>query len=96
MSTHEDFMRLAIALAENNVVTGNGGPFGAVVVKNDKVVASCANMVVPQNDPTAHAEISAIRLACSQLSTFNLAGCVILYQLRTLPHVSGCHLLGAY
>jgi tRNA(Arg) A34 adenosine deaminase TadA len=89
MKTHEDFMRMAIALSENNVVTGNGGPFGAVIVKDGELLAQSANMVVPQNDPTAHAEISAIRLACKELNTFNLQGAVIYTSCEPCPMCLG-------
>jgi tRNA(Arg) A34 adenosine deaminase TadA len=89
MSSHEEFMRMAIALAESNVISGNGGPFGAVIVKEGAVVAQSANMVAPQNDPTAHAEISAIRLACQALNTFNLQGCIIYTSCEPCPMCLG-------
>ena len=73
---HDDFMRQAIALAVENVKNG-GGPFGAVIVKDGRVVAAGVNRVVPNNDPTAHAEVNAIRAACVKLGTFNLSGCVL-------------------
>ena len=60
---HDDFMRQAIALAVENVKNG-GGPFGAVIVKDGRVVATGVNRVVPNNAPTAHAEVNAIRAAC--------------------------------
>ncbi len=85
MSKHEDFMQMAIELAENNVVTGNGGPFGAVIVKDGMVVARSANKVVPNNDPTAHAEVSAIRLACQELGTYSLSGCEIYTSCEPCP-----------
>ncbi len=80
---------MAIDLAENNVLQGQGGPFGAVIVKDGMVVARSANKVVPQNDPTAHAEISAIRLACAELGTFNLEGCVIYTSCEPCPMCLG-------
>jgi len=86
---HEEFMQMAINLAEQNVKEGNGGPFGAVVVKDGKVVAASANQVVPQNDPTAHAEVSAIRLACKKLNTFNLSGCDIYTSCEPCPMCLG-------
>ena len=89
MSDHDKFMRMAIELAESNVVQGQGGPFGAVIVKDGMVVARSANRVVPQNDPTAHAEISAIRLACQELGTFNLEGCVIYTSCEPCPMCLG-------
>ncbi|GAB3938491.1 nucleoside deaminase [Mucilaginibacter myungsuensis] len=87
--SHEKFMRMAIELAENNVVQGQGGPFGAVIVKDGMVVARSANKVVPTNDPTAHAEVSAIRLACKELETFNLEGCVIYTSCEPCPMCLG-------
>jgi tRNA(Arg) A34 adenosine deaminase TadA len=86
---HEDFMRMAIELAENNVKNGLGGPFGAVIVKDGVVIAQSANKVVPQNDPTAHAEVSAIRLACQRLDTFNLSGCEIYTSCEPCPMCLG-------
>jgi len=87
--SHEKFMRMAIELSENSVTQGQGGPFGAVIVKNGEVVAGSANMVVPNNDPTAHAEISAIRLACQKLGTFNLEGCEIYTSCEPCPMCLG-------
>jgi tRNA(Arg) A34 adenosine deaminase TadA len=89
MQEHEKFMRMAIELSEHNVKQGVGGPFGAVIVKDGMVVARSANMVVPQNDPTAHAEISAIRLACQELGTYNLQGCVIYTSCEPCPMCLG-------
>lgn len=85
---HEDFMRQAIALAVENVRNG-GGPFGAVIVKDRKVVATGANRVTPDNDPTAHAEVCAIRAACRKLGTFNLEGCVIYTSCEPCPMCLG-------
>jgi len=82
-------MRMAIELAENNVVQGQGGPFGAVIVKDGMVIARSANRVVPTNDPTAHAEVSAIRLACKELETFSLEGCVIYTSCEPCPMCLG-------
>jgi len=86
---HEEFMQMAIDLAEHNVKEGNGGPFGAVIVKDGMVVARSANKVVPQNDPTAHAEVSAIRLACRELNTFDLSGCEIYTSCEPCPMCLG-------
>jgi guanine deaminase len=77
MENQEKFMQMAIELSQYNVDKGLGGPFGAVVVKEGMVLARSANKVVEQNDPTAHAEIAAIRLACQELGTYNLEGCEI-------------------
>jgi guanine deaminase len=89
MSNHEKFMKMAIELSEYNVQQGNGGPFGAVIVKDGMVVARSANRVVPTNDPTAHAEISAIRLACQELETYNLEGCTIYASCEPCPMCLG-------
>ena len=89
MNEHEKFMRIAIELSEQNVKDGLGGPFGAVIVKEGEVIAASANMVVPTNDPTAHAEVSAIRLACQKLGTFNLKGCVIYTSCEPCPMCLG-------
>ena len=72
---NEKFMRIAIKEAEKGIRNGHGGPFGAVIVKNDKVIAKGHNHVVINNDPTCHGEIDAIRKACKKLRTFDLSGC---------------------
>src|SRR6476659_5756325 len=89
MEKHLEFMREAIALSKNNVEKGTGGPFGAVIVKDGKVIAKSANMVTTTNDPTAHAEVSAIRLACKELNTFDLEGCVIYTSCEPCPMCLG-------
>ena len=89
MSTSTDFMRMAIELAENNVIREQGGPFGAVIVKDGMVLARSANKVVPNNDPTAHAEVLAIRLACQELNTFDLSGCEIYTSCEPCPMCLG-------
>ena len=86
---HEKFMRIAIRLADQNVLTGKGGPFGAVIVKDGKVVAKSANTVTTTTDPTAHAEIATIRLACKKLKTYNLSGCVIYTSCEPCPMCLG-------
>ena len=85
---HEDFMRQAIDLAVENINNG-GGPFGAVIVKDGEVVATGANRVTANNDPTAHAEVSAIRAACTKLGTFDLSGCVIYTSCEPCPMCLG-------
>ena len=74
--TKEELMRKAIELSVKNVAEG-GGPFGAVIAKNGEIVATGVNRVTPDCDPTAHAEVSAIRAAAKKLGTFDLSGCEI-------------------
>lgn len=71
------YMQIANELAKQNILTNNGGPFGAVIVKDGVVVGVGNNHVIANNDPTAHAEIMAIRNACKTLKTFDLKGCEI-------------------
>jgi guanine deaminase len=85
MQGNPEFMKQAIALATENVVLGCGGPFGAVVVRNGEVVATGANTVTATNDPTAHAEITAIRAACKALDTFQLSGCEVYTSCEPCP-----------
>lgn len=86
---HEQFMRMAISLAEKNIEQALGGPFGAVIVKDGEVIAQCANRVTSTNDPTAHAEVSTIRAACEKLNTFDLTGCVIYTSCEPCPMCLG-------
>jgi len=79
------FMKKAIRLSILNVEKGNGGPFGTVIVKDGKVIARGVNSVTLTNDPTAHAEIVAIRKACRALKTFQLAGCDIYTSCEPCP-----------
>jgi guanine deaminase len=83
-----DFMRQAIALALENIRKG-GGPFAAVVVKNGVVVATGGNRVTATNDPTAHAEMVAIREACRKLATFQLTGCELYTTCEPCPMCLG-------
>ena len=83
------FMSKAIELAEENVKTLNGGPFGAVVVKDGKIVGVGSNKVTVNNDPTAHAEIVAIRDAAKNLGTFDLTGCEIYSSCEPCPMCLG-------
>jgi guanine deaminase len=80
-----EFLRRAIALATQNVVSGAGGPFGAVIVRDGKVVGEGANSVTAVNDPTAHAEVNAIRAAAKALETFKLAGCELYTSCEPCP-----------
>jgi len=87
-SRHSFFMQQAIDLAINNIKNG-GGPFAALVVKNDKVISQGVNRVTDNNDPTAHAEIVAIRKACEKLGTFQLDGCQIYSTCEPCPMCFG-------
>ena len=78
------FMRMAIEIADRNVDQG-GGPFGAVIVRNGEVIATGANRVTPTCDPTAHAEVSAIREACRKLGVFKLEGCTVYSSCEPCP-----------
>lgn len=82
-------MREAIRLSIENVESGNGGPFGAVVVKDGKIIARGANQVTSTNDPTAHAEVVAIRKACEVLGSFQLDGCEIYTSCEPCPMCLG-------
>ncbi len=89
MQNEKDWMQLAIRLAVENVTSGKGGPFGAVVVKNGEVIATGVNRVTADNDPTAHAEVNAIREACRALGTFQLPGCVLYTSCEPCPMCLG-------
>lgn len=78
-------MRRAIALATENATSGRGGPFGAVVVRNGEIVATGTNLVTSSNDPTAHAEVVAIREACKALGDFQLSGCTVYTSCEPCP-----------
>lgn len=82
---HIRFMRMAISLSEQNVKKVLGSPFGAVIVRDGKVIAKSGNRVSLNNDPTAHAEISAIRIACKKLNAFDLSGCMIYSSCEPCP-----------
>lgn len=71
------YMEFAKDLSDQNLLTNNGGPFGAVIVKDDIIVGVGNNHVLKNNDPTAHAEVIAIRDACKNLNTYDLTGCVL-------------------
>jgi|SRR5450755_4572162 guanine deaminase len=83
-----EFMRRAVALALENVRNG-GGPFAAVIVKDERVVAEGANCVTATNDPTAHAEVVAIRAACQALGSFQLTGCDVYASCEPCPMCLG-------
>ncbi|MDE3149681.1 MAG: nucleoside deaminase [Acidobacteriota bacterium] len=80
-----EFLRHAIRLATENVVSGSGGPFGAVIVRDGRIVGEGANTVTASNDPTAHAEVNAIRAAARGLGTFTLAGCELYSSCEPCP-----------
>ena len=88
MDQDKEFMRRAIALASESVRRG-GGPFGAVIVKDGEVVAEGSNSVTILNDPTAHAEVTAIREACRRLGTFHLEGCTVYTSCEPCPMCLG-------
>ena len=78
-------MRKAIALATENVVSGAGGPFAAVIVRDGEIVAIGVNQVTSTNDPTAHAEVVSIRAACTAIGDFQLTGCVVYTSCEPCP-----------
>lgn len=82
-------MARAVELALENVQTGRGGPFAAVIVKDGHVIAEGTNCVTSLNDPTAHAEVTAIRAACAALGTFQLAGCDLYTTCEPCPMCLG-------
>jgi guanine deaminase len=86
---HNPFMARAIHLSLENVRLGRGGPFAAVVVKDGKIIAEGANSVTSTNDPTAHAEVVAIREACEKLKHFELTGCEIYTSCEPCPMCLG-------
>lgn len=86
--THEELMRKAIELSVRNVEEG-GGPFGAVIARDGEIIATGVNRVTPNHDPTAHAEVSAIRAACAKLGTFDLSGCEIYTSCEPCPMCLG-------
>ncbi len=83
------FMREAIRLSIENVKAGKGGPFAAVVVKDGKIIARGTNLVTSTNDPTAHAEVVAIREACRVLNSFQLEGCELYASCEPCPMCLG-------
>jgi tRNA(Arg) A34 adenosine deaminase TadA len=84
-----EFMRRAIALGMENVRTGGGGPFAAVIVKEGRIVAEGVNRVTTTNDPTAHAEVVAIRIACHALGAFQLTDCELYTTCEPCPMCLG-------
>ena len=84
----EDYIRKAINLANNSIDNG-GGPFGAVIVRNNEIIAEASNSVTNDNDPTAHAEVNAIRMATKKLNTFDLSDCEIYSSCEPCPMCLG-------
>ena len=89
MEDHIKFMKRAIGMAEHGMSNNFGGPFGAVVVKDGEIIAEGHNEVTSSNDPTAHAEVVAIRRACEKLGTFQLDDCVIYTSCEPCPMCLG-------
>ena len=88
-SSEKKFMSEAIKLAKENLKSNNGGPFGAIIVKKGKIIGRGVNTVTTDSDPTAHAEINAIRNACKNLNTFQLDDCEIYSSCEPCPMCLG-------
>lgn len=86
---HKKFLQQAIDLASDNVTSGQGGPYGAIIVKDNQLLAASGNKVSSSLDPTAHAEIVAIRLACIKLNDFQLHDCVLYTSCEPCPMCLG-------
>lgn len=83
------YMKVAKELADSNFVNGNGGPFGACVVKDNVIIGKGCNCVLKNNDPTAHAEVMAIREACRTIGTYDLSGCELYTSCYPCPMCLG-------
>lgn len=83
------FMLRAIELARSSIESNTGGPFGCVITRNDQIVGEGVNQVTSTNDPTAHAEVVAIRKACANLNSFQLEGCVVYTSCEPCPMCFG-------
>ncbi len=88
-TTHTQYLRRAVTLARNGMLAGNGGPFGCVIVKDGQIVGEGSNQVTSTNDPTAHAEVVAIREACKNLGTYQLGGCLVYCSCEPCPMCMG-------
>jgi guanine deaminase len=86
---HEDFLQQAIDLAVENASSGRGGPYGAVIVKDNQLIAASGNKVTSNIDPTAHAEVMTIRLACKKLNDFQLRDCILYTSCEPCPMCLG-------
>lgn len=85
MEKIEKFMHEAISLANRNANSVSGGPFGAIIVRGNEVISSAVNTVTTDKDPTAHAEVNAIRAACKKLGCFDLSGCTLYASCEPCP-----------
>jgi guanine deaminase len=86
---HEEFLQQAVTLAADNVISGQGGPYGAIIVKDNRLIAASGNKVTGTLDPTAHAEIVAIRMACTTLNDFQLHDCILYTSCEPCPMCLG-------
>jgi guanine deaminase len=86
---HTEFLQQAIDLAAENARSGQGGPYGAIIVKDNRLIAASGNQVTTTIDPTAHAEVMAIRLACKKLHDFQLHGCTLYSSCEPCPMCLG-------
>lgn len=89
LNQHAHFLQEAIKMAQRGMRAGKGGPFGAVIVKDGKIIARGCNQVTSQNDPTRHAEVDAIRKACKKLKNFELKDCIIYSSCEPCPMCLG-------
>jgi tRNA(Arg) A34 adenosine deaminase TadA len=89
MMDREGFMRRAIEIAVDNVRSVRGGPFGCVIARDGEIIADGSNLVTQSNDPTAHAEVVAIRRACERLNSFQLTGCELFASCEPCPMCLG-------
>jgi tRNA(Arg) A34 adenosine deaminase TadA len=89
MTKHEKYINRAIELSTLGMDSGAGGPFGCVIVKNGQIIAEAFNEVIKNNDPTAHAEIQAIRTACKNLKTYQLNDCYVYCSCEPCPMCLG-------
>ena len=85
MNDEDRFLARAVELAARGSEAGDGGPFGAVVVSNGKIIGEAWNRVVAERDPTAHAEVNAIRAACAAIGSFHLTGCTLYASSEPCP-----------
>jgi len=86
---HKKYIKAAVKAALNGIKNNEGGPFGCVIVKDGKIIAVGNNKVTSTNDPTAHAEVIAIRNACKKLNTFQLTGCILYTSCEPCPMCLG-------